>query len=304
MAQNNRAWAWPSKQPPPFVPAPRMYDGNMCGVRVPGLPPVPGGAADASLVLSWFYDRYGDSDRARIRDAWLRYPDVLVSWPDSQAVGHSPQQFVAMCRELIAYGFLPNVFLSAKPESSDQIRTLDETIANMMLVAPLLVGIVPRMCIGWELSLWLSPTDVQILIDTFTPMFVAADCKCYVHFQQGYGSFQQPGEDFASFWNLQVGKLTGLFHQKVLTQDQNAYWYDSGGLVDILIRFAGNYGVVPDSGFGHPFDLVALEITASFQFDWSMSESDGDWWGDWANAAPGQSGPSGMVKVMGSGNGD
>ncbi len=55
---------------PRFMPAPRVWAGNFCGVRVPGLPPVPGGAADPSLVLSFFYDRYGPDDQARIRQAW------------------------------------------------------------------------------------------------------------------------------------------------------------------------------------------------------------------------------------------
>ena len=68
-----------------FVPAPRTYAGNMCGIRVPGLPPVSGGAGRSSLVLSWFLDRYGATDQARILAAWRsRYPDVLLSWPDSR----------------------------------------------------------------------------------------------------------------------------------------------------------------------------------------------------------------------------
>lgn len=284
-----------------FVPAPRTYSGNMCGVRVLGVEPVPGGADDPSLVLSWFYDRYTAESRAKIRAVWKAKGllDVLVSWPDSQAVGHSPQDFRAMCVELIRDGFRPNVFLCAKPASSDDIRDLAGTIANIMLVAPLLVGLVPRVCIGWELSLWLSPTDVQILIDTFAPLFTPAGTRVYVHFQQGYGSFQQPGRFFCDFWNPNVGKLTGLFHQKVLTQDANQYRDDSGGLTDILIRFAGGANTSPDSGFGHPFDLVALEITAQPQYNGEMDEATGNQWGEVAINTT----PVNGVRVMGSGNG-
>ena len=50
-------YAHGSRPAPPPVDL-RAWKGNICGVHVPGLPAVPGGAADASLVLSWFYDRY------------------------------------------------------------------------------------------------------------------------------------------------------------------------------------------------------------------------------------------------------
>ncbi len=55
---------------PAFQAAPRVWKGNMCGVRILGLPPVPGGATNPSLVLSWLYPRYNDVDRAKIRVAW------------------------------------------------------------------------------------------------------------------------------------------------------------------------------------------------------------------------------------------
>jgi hypothetical protein len=140
---------------------------------------------------------------------------------------------------------------------------------------------------------------VQRLIDAIAPPLVEGGCHVYVHFQQGYGSFQQDGGIFADFWKLQVGKLTGLLHQKILTQNQRDYYTASGGLVDILDRFSGKAFCPADSGFGHPFDLVAFEITASYQFDGQMSEAIGDIWGDYALSCP----PSGEVSVMGSGNG-
>lgn len=290
----------------PFRIAPRYWRANMCGVRVPGLQPVPGGANDPSLVLSWFYDRYAAADRAKIRAQWKAdgLTHVLVSWPDSQDFGYTPQQFKSMCEELIANGFFPCPMLCAKPDSSANVRTFPETIANIMLVAPLLVGVVPLMCIGWELSLWLTPTEVQTLIDLLTPLFVPSGCRCYVHFQEGYSSDQRADKDFASFWNIQIGKLTGVLHQKKLAQDHQEYRYDSGGIVDVLVRFAGQFNVTPDSGFGHPFDFVALEITATFQFAGSMSQTEGDSWGQWAIDTPAQTGPTGVsVGVMGSGNG-
>jgi hypothetical protein len=275
-----------------FQPCPREYAGNMCGVRVPGLPAVPGGAADPSLVLSWFYDRYALEDQARMRAAWGS-GDVLLSWPDSRAYGFSAAQFAATCQELIGHGFRPCVMLSAKGYDPPDVPTI---LANIAPVLPLLTGLVGRFCVGWELSLWLSPTQVQQLIDALAPTVNGAGGKLYVHFQQGYASFQQPGGVFADFWNLNVGKLTGLLHQRDLTWDQPMY---QARLVDILERFAGGFGCAPDSGFGHPFDLIALEITAQPQFDGSMDEATGNQWGQVALNTP----PVGSVRVMGSGNG-
>ncbi len=91
------------------IVAPRTYRSNMCGVRVQGLAPVAGGAADPSLVLSWFYDRYDAVARTLIRSTWKDRGcvDVLLSWPDSQAAGQSPAQFNATCQELVSFGFQP-----------------------------------------------------------------------------------------------------------------------------------------------------------------------------------------------------
>src|SRR5689334_19702587 len=115
----------------PFVPAPRTYAGNMCGVRVPGLPRVPGGASDPALVLSWFYDRYCRKCRRAIRDAWRvrGAVDVLLSWPDSRSVKQSPAQFGATCRELIYEGFRPAVMLASKDYDPADLPGLLRNIA-------------------------------------------------------------------------------------------------------------------------------------------------------------------------------
>lgn len=285
-----------------FVSAPRAYRGNMCGVRVPGLPPVPGGAADASLVLSWFYGRYAAADRARIRAAWKARGDVdvLVSWPDDRGYGLSAQEHAALCRELLADGFRPCDMLLSKDFDPP---TVAGCLANLAPVLPLLIGLLPRMCIGWELNLWLSPETLRVLIDTLAPQFVPGGTKCYVHFSEGVSSWQVDGEPFAGFWNRNVGKLTGLLRQEILAQTPNERRWASGGIVDVLQRFAGGFGVVPDSGFGHPFDDIELEISAMDQFNGTCTEAQGDALGQWALETPPQFGPAGWVSVMGSGNG-
>lgn len=284
---------------PPFTPAPREWSGNMCGVRVPGLPPVAGGADDPSLVLSWFYDRYSPADCARIRSAWAArgYHDVLLSWPDSRAIGATPASFAATCHELIAAGFRPCPMLCSKDVDAPDVPAI---LASVGALLPLIVGVVPRVCIGWELSLWLTPTQVQQLIDAIAPPFVAAGARVYVHFQQKYMAFQQPGGFISDFWNANVGKLTGVLAQR----DQYANDHDTLDWInDCLERCAGRFNmpaVIIDS---HPVDFIALELTALEQFAGSMTEADGNRVGQLCINAPAVSGPAGTVRVMGSGNG-
>jgi hypothetical protein len=284
---------------PPFTPAPRLWKGNMCGVRVPGLLPVSGGANDWSLVLSWFYDRYSPIDRRRIRAAWKfkELTHVLLSWPDSRAYGMSPQDFQNTCVELIADGFFVCPMLYSKDTDP---RDFNGIMHNINPVLPFLVGVVPLVCIGWELSLQLTPTTVQQLIDEIAPQFRLAGTRVYVHFQEGYMAFQQPGMFIADFWKANVGKLTGVLAQKRLVNDKTTFrdWIN-----DCLLRMAGGFNMPTDSGFGHPFDFVMLEITAQPQFNGGMSEADGNAWGQWAIDSPAVTGPAGTVKVMGSGNG-
>ncbi len=280
----------------------------MCGVRVPGLPPVPGGAADPSLLISWFISRYSASDRQRSYDVWREKQliDVLVSWPDDQIFGFSPSHHVDMCLELAAEGFRPNDFMSAKPVSSDQIRDGQGTLDNIMLVLPQLISqqAISRCCLAWEACLWLSPADVALLRDTLCPMLVAAGIKVYFHGGPGKSSWQFNGQSFADFWNASIGKFTGLYHEKIIDQTPEEYRGESGGITDVLDRFAGFDNCSDDSGFGHPFDFHALEITAQTQFDGTTTEAEGDALGRWALGTPPVTGPHGAVAgVMGSGNG-
>lgn len=284
----------------PFRPAPRVWAANMCGTRVAGVPNVPGGSSDPSLVLSWFLDRYNADDRQRIYAAWREeaFTHCLLSWPDSRAVGATPQTFTALCQEVIAAGFAPAVMLCSKVYDPTDAPGI---LANIAPVLPLLVGVVPVFCLGWELNLWLSPQVVATLRDTLCPNILGQEPRTliYAHFGPGVFAWQFPGQPTSAFWNASVGKLTGVFHQRDPDEDKGVRGEYQARITDCLERFNGADGFVTDSGFGHPFDFVALEITASQQFDGSMTESQGNEWGQAALATP----PSGQVHVMGSGNG-
>lgn len=282
----------------PFKPAPRVWAGNMCGIRA-DVEAVPGGSSDRQLVLSWFYDRYTKNSQQTIRETWKAkgITHILLSWPDSQAFGRTPNQFLATCKELISYGFYPCPMLCAKPSNSSETRTLQETIQNINLVLPLLLGVCPLFGVGWELSLWMNPIEVQELIDYLYPKILPTGAFLYPHFQQGYFAFQIDGGTTADFWWSNVGKLTGVLHQRDLSWDKPMY---QSRIVDCLQRFNGEFTFPPNSGIdGQPFNFVALEITAQPQFDGNMSEEEGNSWGRTALDVP----PIGQASVMGSGNG-
>jgi hypothetical protein len=274
----------------------------MCGIRLDGLETIPG-VPDPTLVLSWFYDRYNEGDRKLIRDAWKAkgLTHTLLSWPDAQAVGHSPQQFRQFCTELIRDGFYPAVMLSAKPTSSADIRTTQGTIDNIMLVLPTLVGVVPIFSIGWELSLWNSPTSLQQITDAIAPICLQQPgTRVYVHFQERYMSWQQPGTNIDSYWNANVGKLTGVLLQRKLGSTDGEFldW-----LNDVLERAAGNDGMPAVIIDGHGVDVVALELDAQDQFNGTATEAEGVRLGKLAINAPPRNGPAGLTSVMGAGNG-
>lgn len=308
--KHRREWRAELGLPPIPVPeapiAPRTFTGNFCGVRVPGLPAVPGSStAVPDLVLSWFYNRYDADWRAKMRETWRSkgYLDVVLSWPDSRATGTSPEQFVDLCRELVNDGFLPTVFLLSK--EFDPHQDVPGCLANINQVLDLLLSprACSRICVGWELGIdsWLLPPQVQEIVDYVAPKCVAAQVKCYVHFQQGYAHLDWgPNVTFAGYWNREIGKLTGLLHQRDLSWSAEEY---QSRMNDILLRFAGGFNCSPDSGFGHPFDLIAFEITAQPQFNGQTSEAQGDALGRVALGSPTAQGPFGAVSVMGSGNG-
>lgn len=282
-----------------WTPCPRTYSGNMCGVYVDGLPPVPGGAANPALVLSWFYTKYGTADRARIRAAWHSRGliDVLLSWPDSRAQGMTAATFVGFCDELYQDGFEPCVFLTSKDFDPPDVPAIQAGLFPLLALLKQRVG---RWCVGWELSLWLSPTQVQELIDWMAPQVTPWGGRLMVHFQTEYASFQQPDHSFADFWNKNIGKLTGILYQGDVNWTPQ---YLQDKLKDSLDRFAGEFFCSPDSGFGHPFDIIGLELQAEAAFNDNVSEAEQNIYAHAAVTTPPTMGPFGPVRVMGSGNG-
>ncbi len=290
----------------PFQPAPRYYTGvNMCGSRVQGLPLLPG-CSDPTLVMSWLIPSYSASDRqTKIYPVWKAQGgiDVLLDWDYARvACGWSVDQFLGLCAELVAQGFRPCPWLCS-PDFQPQ-QDVEATWGTIQQLLPALIasGLVPRVIVGNQLGMnnWLTPAQVQTLIDRVAPPCVTAGIKVYVHFAPRYMSWQQSGDN-ATFWNLNVGKLTGVYAQT----DGNADMPTTRDWVnDCLERCAGGDNMPVVIIDGHGVDFIAGEITASRQFGPPfMSEADGNAFGAAILASPPRTGPAGTARVMGSGNG-
>lgn len=298
------------------IVAPREYVGNMCGIRVPDLPLIPG-CTDASLVMTWllpFYVRYDEANGTncvdRIIAAYrLKYIDFLLDWAFARSYEFTPAEFVSMCVRLSNHGCRPVPMLCSK--DFDPHNDVPGILANIRpLVQPMIdSGVVSRVGYGFELNAWLtvdaSQNQVQDLIDAISPLLNPSGIRCYIHFLPRTFSWQQPDaaptrtRPAAWFWNLQVGKAAGLFAQTDETADmpETRDWVN-----DCLERCAGNDGMPTELIDGHGVDFIGLEITASRQFA-GMSEADGDAYGRYVLETPPRTGPAGIARVMGSGNG-
>lgn len=272
----------------------RWFKGNFCGIRVPGLPAVAGGSSDPSVVFTPFLDRYSLANQNLILTDYVArgYTHFKLSWPDSRdGNGQSIAQFVATCVLVQSYGLYPVVFLAAKGFDDPG----NYAAAAGPIIGPLIgAGVLPAACVGWELSLWMSPTQVQQAIDYCVSQGVTetAGHNLYVHFQVGYPAFQQPGQFTSAFWQANVSKLTGCLYQGDPSWSCHTL---QDHLFDIQVRQAGGAGWPSDSGFGHPIDFVADELTAMSQFFGGLSEAGGDQQGFYALCAPGPVPVSGFL---------
>lgn len=289
------------------IVAPREYSGNMCGIRVPDLPLIPG-CTDPALVMTWllpFYVRYDEAHGTdcvdRIISAYRpKYIDFLLDWAFARSYGFTPQEFMSMCVRLEGRGCRPVPMLCSK--DFDPHNDVPGILANIRpLVQPMIdSGVVSRIGVGFELGIdgWLTALEVQQLIDGVTAALNPSGMRCYAHFQPGYPAFQQSGGT-GDFWLQNIGKLAGLFAQTKPESDmpETRDWVN-----DCLERCAGNDNWPSEIIDGHGVDFIGLEITASRQFA-GMSEADGDAYGRYVLDTPPRTGPAGIARVMGSGNG-
>lgn len=285
----------------PAAPNKRWFRGDFCGVSVPGLPAIPGGAADPTIFLTPFLDRYSPTDQASALAVYTSraYTHWILWWPDSRdGNGQSIAQFVATCQQVQAHGFYPVVVLYSKVY--DGVDP-DPTKNDALIAALQAAGAAPIYSVGFELNLFNSPgAPLQALIDHIAGLVVPTS-NLYVHFSEGYVAWQAPGDLGSVFWNANVNKLTGILHQKDLTWDCGMY---QARLADLLVRFGdGVSGWPTDSGLGHAFDTVACEYGAQPRFNGNITESACQTIGNQAICSPSQGGGPPTISIMGACNG-
>lgn len=291
-----------------FIPALKTYRGCM-GRTVPGVEFVNGAYANNPFfVFSWLLHRYNPTSQARILSTFKMAgdQDFLLSWPDFEH--HNPTEFGHYCNLVQTYRMHPNVFLTNKWGPRD-LQGLKDVVSPVL--PALKKANVPRVCVGWELDSFLNPGSVKVsppdpgvlqpFINWLVPLVQPADL--YVHFTGGKGAWQQDGLLFADFWNINQHKLRGVFHQKITDQNDADYQMGEGGLHDILLHFNGGSGCTPDSGDGTPFDLHAFEVNLELCSAGVITEEEMHRRASVGLATPSTVGPTGEVKVMGSGCG-
>lgn len=259
---------------------------NFCGLRVPGLPFIPGGAADPSLVFFPFIDRYTDRDQGRILDAYLQagYTHGTLSWPDSRAYGKSVADYVATARRLKASGlWVCHKFFSKYYDP----KNADGHTAFPVLDALLAADAIDCGTPAWEMNLFTAPEAVDDLVDPLAEY--APSVLWYLHFSCHYAAWQRNTETPHEFWMRRVGKVRGLEYQcfPVSGVDDTKAGTWSAGMMqarinDVLVRLAPG-GVWRTPGF----DVIPWETTAQLQFNGAQDERHGDLRGYESLCAPG-----------------
>lgn len=248
----------------------RWWRGNLCGIRLPDLPSVAGGALDSSLVLSWFLDRYAFSDQDRIIRKTLEdgYDRITLSWPDSAAFGQSIAQYVDTSNRLIRAGLLVDHHFFSKVYDG---LNPDPATAYPVIDALLAADAISLGTVGWELNAFNDPGPTfQRLIDGVCGRIHAGNpaIPVYLHFLPHYASWQANTESPHDFWMRQVGKIQGLKYQADPGWDAGMIQARTN---DVLVRLC------PNGLWGTPgFDVVAWETTAQTQFNGEMAEDRGD----------------------------
>jgi hypothetical protein len=257
------------------APHPRVRREQFCGLRVPGISHVDGGASDAAVVFAPFIDRYARHDQEAIVAA-MRATGAThwtLSWADSRAVGQSVNDYVATASWLRSQGFwmchklFSKVYDPHNPDPSTVFPVLDA-----LLAADAIACASP----AWETNFFVDPDYMDAFCDPLSQH--APSVLWYLHFSPHYAAWQKNTNDSpGAFWNRRLAAgYKGLEYQcePVTGVDASGSW--SAGMMqarlnDVLVRLAPG-GLWGTSGV----DVVAWETTAQAQFNGQMTEATGD----------------------------
>jgi hypothetical protein len=249
-------------------PNPRVRREQFCGLRVPGLPFVPGGTdQDTSLFLSWFFDRYGKDDQKKIVAAMHATGAThwTLSWPDSRGFGQSQSQFVETSKRLAGDGFWVCHKLFSKvydPKNPDPTTVFP--VLDALRSAKAITCATP----AWETNFFVDPDWMDAFCDPLAQH--APELLWYLHFSPHYAAWQKNENDSpGAFWNRRIAAgFIGLEYQcePVTGVDAPGSWtagMAQARIIDVLERLCPGSPMWGTSGV----DVIAWETTGMAQFN-------------------------------------
>lgn len=300
---------------PPSRPLVRFWRGDAWAVTVPGLVPVPGGAAGGtpaeSRVLTYFLGRYeraraGSEAQILAAHRAAGYTHFSLSPQDEFAQGMSEDGYVAMTQRVRAAGFYDHHLLLSKyytdrdnPDLSQTMRLLDRILPAGPCDVEALPGTAracPVITPAWEGN-FMEP-EVLLRVILAIAGKVGDRGRVMLHFFPHYIAWQIDGTAPGPWWNQLIDAgVDGVLYQGDPSWTMGML---SARLQDAQNRLStgGAWGVKKD------LDLVIWEDQATNQYNNGRTgngrladEAEGNLRGLEAVSTPG------LMPIMGAGNG-
>ena len=271
---------------------------NLWGVTDPDAPWIEGGNTGASQtrLMTYLWDRY---DRAQ-QDRWLRLyaarglrhfwrsPSDAMKGPSQQTL----QAYVDDTKRVQDAGLIPCHLLRSK--YYDGADAQHPAVVYPLIDALLQIHGIPWACHAWEMSLFYTPEEARVIIDTDARTY--PQIRWCVHLQDAYADFGPNGPTHGpTFWhaNLAVGVKTLLYQ---FTPTWSAGMMQARGN-DLSVRLiAGGLWGLPETVTWIPFETIATQqFNNATDGDGRLADEDqGDLKGYQTLCTPGPLAPGGF----------
>ena len=230
---------------PPATPTLDFHRGNFCGLRVPGLPYVPGCTAqDTSLLFTWFlylydqlYPGQGFTDLALDAYQAAGYTHIDFHRADWMGVvdgvpGCSKEDALRLVERCTNRGLyvIVNLAIDGNPVPAELNPWISDLASAGMRIG----------CIAWQINQLLTYPDIFDYIDWVCPNIHATGCKTAVQ-------WSLPS---CAVWPSEKYKVYSRFDFMRWTADKIDYVYDQfnteAPLLDIRPRAGGIMGEATD----------------------------------------------------------
>lgn len=308
----------PFTSPPPSVD---FYRGNFCGLRVPGVPAVPGSNADnPECVMACLLDNYAPADQKRYLKQYAEagYTHLQRSIGHSLFFGHSLNDHIELSKRARGdYGlFADEWFLGViEIQEREQDASYWKPLMDPTIEAMLRAGVIDTACVGWQLDQFMqnAPGNATISLIAYIADALPPSVPLYTHWVNEALAWWKTGGDVwtdrhgsinitdrFSWWKAMGPYLTGGHHQGNTTMARTDPKLYQDKMKDTLNSFTdGRMGRSRRSGVEQDFKLVVFECTGQDQFNGVCSEDEGDLVGYLLTCTNGDSG--GVMSGYGNG---